>query len=80
MTSLKTAWNNVRRNAQVTGRWYDNRHTLITELAESGTGEETIFEIAGHVDRHTLRQYSHIRMAAKRLALESILNGRNSTE
>lgn len=78
LTTLKTAWNNVRRNANVTGRWHDNRHTLITELAESGVGEETIFEIAGHVDRHTLRQYSHIRMTAKRVALESALMGRSN--
>ena len=25
--SLKTAWNNVRKKAGVTGRWHDNRHT-----------------------------------------------------
>ncbi len=36
VTSLKTAWKNMRRKAEVTGRWHDNRHTLITELAESG--------------------------------------------
>jgi hypothetical protein len=34
VTTLKTAWNNVRKNAKVTGRFHDNRHTLITELAE----------------------------------------------
>jgi transposase len=27
---------NLRVNATVTGRWHDNRHTLITELAETG--------------------------------------------
>jgi hypothetical protein len=32
VTTLKTAWNNVRKNAKVKGRWHDNRHTLITEL------------------------------------------------
>jgi integrase len=36
VTTLKTAWNNVRTNAKVKGRWHDNRHTLITDLAESG--------------------------------------------
>ena len=36
VTTLKTAWTNVRENATVTGRFHDNRHTLITELAESG--------------------------------------------
>ncbi len=77
VTSLKTAWKTVRRNANVKGRWHDNRHTLITELAESGAGDETIMEIAGHVDRQMLRHYSHIRMNAKRSALEAVLAGRN---
>jgi len=31
----------VRKKAGVTGRWHDNRHMLITELAENGTGDET---------------------------------------
>jgi hypothetical protein len=35
----------------MTGRWHDNRHTLITELAENGVGDETIMEIAKHVSR-----------------------------
>jgi integrase len=78
VTSLKTAWNNVRTNAKVKGRWHDNRHTLITELAESGAGDETIMEIAGHVDRQMLRHYSHIRMKAKRSALEAAIAGRGS--
>jgi integrase len=77
VTSLKTAWKNVRKNAKVKGRWHDNRHTLITELAESGAGDETIMEIAGHVDRQMLRHYSHIRMKAKRAALDSALASRS---
>ena len=76
VTTLKTAWNNVRKNAEVKGRWHDNRHTLITELAESGAGDETIMQIAGHVSRNMLRHYSHIRMAAKRAALDAALAGR----
>jgi hypothetical protein len=49
------------------GRWHDNRHTLITDLAESVADDETIRDIAG-----MLKHYSHIRMEAKRTALESI--------
>jgi integrase len=79
VTSFKTAWNNVHRKAKVIGRWHDNRHTLITELAEVGAGEETICEIAGHVDRQMIRHYSHIRMQAKRVALEAILRERNNS-
>jgi len=73
VTTLKTAWNNVRRNAKVKGRWHDNRHTLITDLAESGAGDQTIMDIAGHVSKQMLKHYSHIRMEAKRAALESIV-------
>jgi hypothetical protein len=48
----------MRKNAKVTGRWHSNRHALITELAETGAGDETIMEIAGYVDRQMLRPYS----------------------
>ncbi len=66
----------MRKNAKVKGRWHDNRHTLITELAESGAGDQTIMDIAGHVSKQMLKHYSHIRMEAKRSALESIVNRR----
>jgi hypothetical protein len=66
----------VRKNANVKGRWHDNRHTLITELAESGAGDQTIMDIAGNVSKQMLKHYSHIRMEAKRSALESIVTAR----
>jgi hypothetical protein len=40
-----------------------------------GTGqasEQTLMSIAGHLSRKMLEHYSHIRMAAKRLALDAI--------
>jgi site-specific recombinase XerD len=40
--------------------WHDNRHTLVTELAESGAGDEVIMRIAGHVSRAMLSRYSHV--------------------
>jgi hypothetical protein len=46
---------------------------LITELAEGGVGDQTIMDIAGHVSRQMLKHYSHIRMQAKRDALESVV-------
>jgi integrase len=72
ITSFKTAWTKVRENAGVKGRWHDNRHTLVTELAESGAGDEVIMSIAGHVSRAMLSRYSHVRMEAKRRALDGI--------
>ena len=51
-------------------------HTIIanpgTELAESGAGDEVIMSIAGHVSRAMLSRYSHVRMEAKRRALDEI--------
>jgi integrase len=72
ITSFKTAWIKVRQKAGVKGRWHDNRHTLVTELAESGAGDEVIMSIAGHVSRAMLSRYSHVRMEAKRRALDEI--------
>jgi len=73
VTTLKTAWQNLREKAKVSGRWHDNRHTLVTELAESGASDQTIMDIAGHVSKQMLKHYSHIRMEAKRTALEGIV-------
>jgi hypothetical protein len=59
---------------------YHNRHTLVTELAESGAGDEVIMSIAGRVSRAMLSRYSHVRMEAKRFALkcdcDTTANGR----
>src|ERR1035437_6441011 len=73
-TTFKTVWTTVRADSAVSGRWHDNRHTLVTELAETGAGDETIMAIAGHVSRQMLSRYSHIRMEAKRKALEEIVS------
>ena len=54
---------------------HDNRHTLVTELAESGAGDEVIMSIAGHVSRAMLSRYSHVRMEAKRRALDEMRRG-----
>jgi len=78
VTTLKTSWNTVRSKAMVKGRWHDNRHTLITELAESGAGDQTIMDIPGHVSKQMLKHYSHNHMEAKRSALEAIVNRRPS--
>jgi integrase len=80
VTSLKTAWKNVKERSGVTGRFHDTRHTLITELAESGAGDQTIMDIAGHVSRQMLSRYSHIRMEAKRRALEAVGTKETSSE
>lgn len=45
-TSLKTAGRNARTRANVDGRFHDARHTFVTDLAESGAGDEVIRDMA----------------------------------
>jgi len=72
-TTFRTAWAKVREAAGVTGRWHDSRHTFITDLAESGqASDETIRDLAGHVSKQMLKHYSHIRMEAKRRAVDAL--------
>jgi hypothetical protein len=67
------AWRSLTKKAGLPGlRFHDLRHHAITELAESGASEQTIMAIAGHVSRRMLERYSHIRMQAKRTALEGL--------
>jgi integrase len=71
-SSIKTAWRNARKKANVEGRFHDNRHTFVTDLVESGAGDEVIRDMAGHVSKDMLKHYSHIRMQAKRRAVEAL--------
>ena len=54
-------------------RFHDLRHTAITKLAETQASDMTIMAIAGHVSKKMLERYSHVRMTAKRKALDAIV-------
>ncbi len=53
-------------------RFHDLRHHAITELAESQASDRTIMSIAGHVSQRMLAHYSHVRIEAKRKALDAL--------
>ena len=71
----RTAWRHALKAAGFRCRFHDLRHTCITKLAESQAFDMTVMAIAGHVSKMMLERYSHIRMAAKRTALDSIAQG-----
>jgi integrase len=78
--SWKKAWRALTTKAGLPGlRFHDLRHHSITELCESGCSEQTIKSIAGHVSQRMLDRYSHIRLEAKRNALEALARGSNVT-
>ena len=68
-----TAWRRLREKAGLPGlRFHDLRHTIITELAEMGVPDHVMESISGHLSRRMLEHYSHIRLEAKRKALEDL--------
>jgi len=71
----RTAWRRALKRAGFHCRFHDLRHTAITKLAESQASDMTIMAIAGHVSKKMLERYSHIRMTAKRKALDAIVQG-----
>ena len=73
MKGWRTSWRSLTKKAGLSGfRFHDLRHHAITELAEMGLSDQVIMSIAGHVSREMLEHYSHIRLEAKRQALEGL--------
>ena len=73
ITSWRSAWRAALRRAGLRLRFHDLRHTAITNLSESPeVSDQTIMSIAGHLSRKMLEHYSHIRLQAKRRALDAI--------
>jgi integrase len=71
--TFRTAWRSLTKAAGLRGlRFRDLRHLAVTELAERGTGEQTIMGISGHVNRKMVEHYSHPRLEAKRQAILSL--------
>jgi integrase len=56
-------------------RFHDLRHCAITQMAEAGTPDAAMQSIAGHLSTRMLDHYSHVRMAAKRQAVETLGGG-----
>ena len=73
-TTFKTAWLKLIVAAGLPGfRMYDLRHHAITVLLEnSEVSDETAEAIAGHISREMKKQYSHIRIEARRAAVEAL--------
>jgi len=73
MLKWDTAWRALRDAAGLHGlRFHDLRHTIITELAEMGVADHVLESISGHLSRRMLEHYSHIRIDAKRQALDAL--------
>jgi integrase len=67
------AWRALRDAAGLPGlRFHDLRHTVVTRLLEAGEPDHVVESITGHLSRRMLEHYSHIRLAAKKAALDRL--------
>jgi integrase len=62
----------VRRAAGVNCRLHDLRHTFCTKLAEAGIPEQVMLDLLGHVSQAMMKRWSHIRLEARRRAIEAL--------
>lgn len=68
----KRAWDTAKKRAGVECRIHDLRHHFISALAQTQTTDATIQAISGHLSRKMLEHYSHVRLEAKRRAVEAL--------
>lgn len=68
----KRAWTTAKKQAGVECRIHDLRHHFISALAQTQTPDATIQAISGHLSLKMLEHYSHVRLEAKRRAVEAL--------
>ena len=76
--SWKKAWRKLTERAGLKGlRFHDARHTAITDLLSNpNVSVQTVKSIAGHVSQRMVDRYSHIRLEAKRNAVDALASQR----
>lgn len=75
ITSWKTAWTKARKEAGVTCRFHDLRHTCVTRLLENGTAFAKVATVMGWSPATTTRmakRYAHFEDRSIRDAMESL--------
>lgn len=75
LVNIRKAWESVRDAAGLKCRIHDLRHHACSRMAEAGISEYGMLAIMGHVSRAMLERYSHVRMEAKRAAVEALTLG-----
>jgi integrase len=75
----KRAWTSAKKVAGVECRIHDLRHHFISALAQTQTPDATIQAISGHLSRKMLEHYSHVRLDAKRRAVDLLDAQRQTT-
>lgn len=78
-TTLKSAWQAVKRHLKVDYRLHDARHTLATAMAVAGVPDSKRQYLMGHVDENVIRRYTHLQAEDCRADLEKALATRRNS-
>jgi integrase len=73
LTTIKTAWARICRDAKLKGvRIHDIRHSFASVLAGSGASLQLIGSLLGHAQIATTARYAHLADDARRAAVERV--------
>ena len=78
MTTIKSAWQAVKRELKIDYRLHDTRHTLATAMAVAGVPDAKRQYLMGHVDENVIRRYTHLQAEDCRADLEKALATRRN--
>jgi integrase len=80
-TTIKKAWQSLKKELGVNYRLHDTRHTVATAMAVAAVSESKRRYLMGHVDENVIRRYTHLQAEDCRQDLERALSlRRNSSE
>ena len=78
-TTIKTAWQRVKKDLNIDYRLHDTRHSVATALAVAGVPEAKRRYLMGHVDEGVIKRYTHLQAEDCREDLERALKLRRSS-
>jgi integrase len=73
VTTMKSAWQAVKRKLKIDYRLHDTRHTLATAMAVAGVPEAKRRYLMGHTNENVIRRYTHLQAEDCRADLEAAL-------
>ena len=80
VTTLTTAWRNLRDKAAVQGRWHDNRHTWVSWLRQNGVSLDDLQELGSWQTPSMVLRYAHIgpsHLQDRAEVIDSVLKSQN---
>jgi integrase len=77
-TTIKKAWQSLKKELGIDYRLHDTRHTVATAMAVAGVPESKRRYLMGHVDENVIRRYTHLQAEDCRADLERALSLRRN--